>query len=62
MRWDIGGVDDPLFTDLSSLKVIGRLHVEHEDDTSTSTGLLISDLRETGSVAAIALQTFFRNQ
>lgn len=33
MRWDIGGPDDPLFTDLGSLKVVGRLRVQHEDDS-----------------------------
>lgn len=42
MRWDIGGVDDPLFTDLSSLKVIGRLRVEHADDTPLAPGEQVS--------------------
>ena len=32
------GPDDPLFTDLSSLKVVGRLRVQHEDDTPLAPG------------------------
>lgn len=42
MRWDIGGPDDPLFTDLSSLKVLGRLKVQHADDTPLSAGEAVS--------------------
>ena len=42
MRWDIGGPDDPLFTDLSSLKVVGRLRVQHADDTPLAPGEKVS--------------------
>jgi hypothetical protein len=31
LRYDIGGVDDPLFTQLETLKVVGRARVLHED-------------------------------
>ena len=36
------GPDDPLFIDLSSLKVVGRLRVQHEDDTPLTPGEGIS--------------------
>ena len=36
------GPDDPLFTDLSSLKVVGRLRVQHEDDSPLAVGEKVS--------------------
>ena len=36
------GPDDPLFSDLSSLKVVGRLRVEHEDDSPLAPGEEVS--------------------
>ena len=40
--FDHTGPDDPLFTDLSSLKVVGRLKVQHEDDTPLAPGEAVS--------------------
>jgi hypothetical protein len=42
MRWDIGGPDDPLYTSLDTMKVVGRLKVLHEDGTALTEGEEVS--------------------
>lgn len=42
LRFDIGGEDDGLFTDLSTLKVVGRLKVLHEDGSPLEAGEKVS--------------------
>jgi len=34
LRYEIGGVDDPLYTHLTTMKVLGRLRVLNEDGSS----------------------------